>query len=113
MNERKNVVKVVGNPLTLLGEEIKQGGKAPAFKVIDKNLKEIESVIHDRKIKVICSVPSLDTPVCELEIKRFNDEAASLSKDIVIIFISMDLPFAITRFCQENNILFQKDMPIL
>lgn len=49
-------------------------------------------------------MPSLDTPVCQLEIKRFNDEAAILSKDVLIIFVSMDLPFAQVRFCRENNI---------
>ncbi|MFH1782186.1 MAG: thiol peroxidase [Candidatus Omnitrophota bacterium] len=102
--ERKNAITVKGNPLTLLGEELKVGAKVPGFKVIDGDLKEVSSEDFKDKIKLIASVPSLDTPVCDTEIKRFNDEASSLSKDLAIIFISMDLPFAQKRFCQDNTI---------
>lgn len=102
--ERKNAIKVKGTPVTLLGEEIKTGQKAPAFTVLDSNLKEIKSEEYNGKIKLIASVPSLDTPVCDAEIHNFNKEAASISKDAVIIFISMDLPFAQKRFCQDNDI---------
>ena len=102
--ERKNVVTAKGDPLTLLGEEIKTGQDAPDFKVLDADLKEAGLDNYKYKIKFIASVPSLDTPVCDLQIKRFNDEAANISKDISIIFISMDLPFAQKRFCQEYSI---------
>ena len=102
--ERKNAVTMKGNPLTLLGEEVKIGEKAKGFKALNNNLEEVSSDKFKNKIKLIASVPSLDTPVCDLEIKRFNDEATKLSKDIVIIFISMDLPFAQKRFCQLNSI---------
>ena len=102
--ERKNVVTVKGNAVTLLGEEAKPGQKAQDFKALNTGLEEATLSSFKNKIKLIASVPSLDTPVCDLEIKRFNDEAAKLSKDLAIIFISMDLPFAQKRFCQANEI---------
>ena len=102
--ERKAVITMKGKPLTLLGDEAKVGADAKDFKALDKTLEEASLDKFKGKIKLIASVPSLDTPVCDTEIKRFNDEAAKLSKDIVIIFISMDLPFAQKRFCQENSI---------
>lgn len=102
--ERLNAATLKGNPLTLLGKEIKIGEKAPDFTVLSNDLKEIMLDQFKNKIKLIASVPSLDTPICDLEIKRFNDEATSLSKDIIIIFISMDLPFAQKRFCSAYNI---------
>ena len=102
--ERKNVVTFKGNPVTLLGEEIKVGQKAPNFKILTSDLSEVSLGNFKGKIKLIASVPSLDTPICDLQIKRFNDEAAKISKDVVIIFISMDLPFAQKRFCDAYNI---------
>jgi thiol peroxidase len=102
--ERKNVVTIKGKPLTLLGDAVKSGDKAGDFKALDKDLKEVSLADFKGKIKLVASVPSLDTPVCDTEIKRFNDEAAKLSKDLAIIFVSMDLPFAQKRFCQENDI---------
>ncbi|MFH1478277.1 MAG: thiol peroxidase [Candidatus Omnitrophota bacterium] len=101
-DERKITIK--GNPLTLLGSELDVGGKVANFKVLDSELKEVSSGDFSGKIKLIASVPSLDTPVCDTEIKRFNDEASKSSKDLVVLFISMDLPFAQKRFCQMNNI---------
>ena len=108
--ENKNAVKVKGSPVTLIGEEIKTGQSARDFKVLNTNMEEVTLSGFKNKIKLIASVPSLDTPVCDLEIKRFNDEAAKLSKDLVIIFISMDLPFAQKRFCQANEIKIVKTL---
>ncbi len=102
--ERKGMVTIKGEPLTLSGEEIKVGDKAPAFTVLAQDLKETTSDSFKGKVKLIASVPSLDTPVCDLQIKRFNDEASSISRDVAIIFISMDLPFAQKRFCKEYDI---------
>ena len=103
-------VTVKGNPVTLLGEEVSAGQKAQDFKVLNTSLEEVTLSNFKNKIKLIASVPSLDTPVCDLEIKRFNDEASKLSKDLVIIFISMDLPFAQKRFCQANEIKIVKTL---
>ena len=102
--ERQNAVTLKGNPLTLMGKEVQIGEKAPEVKVLDNDLKEVTLSAFKDKVKVIASVPSLDTPVCDLQIKRFNDEATGLSKDVVIIFVSMDLPFAQKRFCQAHDI---------
>jgi len=102
--ERTNVVTFKGSPLTLLGDEVKVSQKAKDFKALDSDLNEKGLGDFKGKVKLIASVPSLDTPVCDTEIKRFNDEAAKLSKDLAIIFISMDLPFAQKRFCQEFDI---------
>lgn len=104
MTERSGIITIEGNPLTLLGDEIKIGQEAPNFTVLDGNLEEKSLTSFEGKIKLIASVPSLDTPICDLQIKRFNDEASKLSKDIVIIFVSMDLPFAQKRFCQAYDI---------
>ncbi|MDP8299798.1 MAG: thiol peroxidase [Candidatus Tantalella remota] len=101
---RSDIVTVKGGPVTLVGNEIKVGMEAPVFKVLDADLEEVSLDVFDGKTKLIASVPSLDTPVCDLQIKRFNDEAASVGKDIVILFISMDLPFAQKRFCQAYDI---------
>jgi len=102
--ERANVVTLKGKPITLIGEEVKVGQKGKDFKVSAQDLSEKRLADFKGKVKLIASVPSLDTPVCDTEIKRFNDEASKLSKDLVIIFISMDLPFAQKRFCQEFDI---------
>lgn len=102
--ERNDAVKLKGKPVTLIGDEVRAGQKARDFKALDSNLNEVSMSGFKGKIKLIASVPSLDTPVCDSEIKRFNDEAAKLSKNLVIIFISMDLPFAQKRFCQEFDI---------
>ena len=102
--ERNNAVTMKGVSLTLVGEEIKIGVKAPDFRALDQTLKDVSLSSFEGKIVVLAAVPSLDTPICDLQIKRFNDEAAKLSKDIKVLFISMDLPFAQKRFCQEFNI---------
>ncbi|MBU1007055.1 MAG: thiol peroxidase [Candidatus Omnitrophica bacterium] len=102
--ERKNAITMKGSGLTLLGDEVKPGARAANFTCLDKDLKEASLDDLKGKVKLIASVPSLDTPVCDTEIKRFNDEAAKLSDGLVTVFISMDLPFAQKRFCQDNNI---------
>lgn len=102
--EGSNTITVKGNPMTLLGEAVREGQTAPGFKVVNTELKDVAFDEFKGKVKLIASVPSLDTPVCDLEIKRFNEEAVKLSKEIEIIFISMDLPFAQKRFCQANEI---------
>lgn len=93
-----------GSPLTLVGRTAKVNSAAPDFKVVSQDLKEVGLSDFDGKIKLISSFPSLDTPVCDMQVKEFNKRAAGLSFDIAVIGISKDLPFAQKRFCQENSI---------
>lgn len=93
-----------GSPLTLVGQQPKTGMKAPDFSVVSQDLKEVTLSDFSGKVKVISSFPSLDTPVCDLQVKEFNKRAAGFSPDTVVIGMSKDLPFAQKRFCQENNI---------
>jgi thiol peroxidase len=99
MKERTGEITMKGNPLTLLGEEIKVGDKAPDAEVLDNDLNRVQLASFRGKVCVISSVPSLDTPVCDTETRRFNDEASKLGPDVVILTISMDLPFAQKRWC--------------
>ncbi|HEY3277471.1 MAG TPA: thiol peroxidase [Syntrophorhabdaceae bacterium] len=102
--ERKGMVTFAGNALTLVGMEVKIGDKAPSFKVLDKELKEVTLSDYEGKIKIISVTPSLDTPVCNLQAKTFNKEAQALSADVAVLNVSMDLPFAIARFCASEGI---------
>ena len=97
--ERKNVVTFKGGPLTLIGPEIKVGDKAPDFKLIDTGLKPITLADSKGKTRLISVVPSIDTPVCDLQTKRFNQEASKLPANVAVITVSMDLPFAQGRWC--------------
>jgi len=93
-----------GNPLTLIGRVLKVGILAPDFKVTAQDLKEVTSFDFKGKVKLIATFPSLDTPVCDLQVKEFNKRAAKVSSDVVILGISKDLPFAQKRFCSQNDI---------
>src|SRR3989339_104115 len=93
-----------GSPLTLVGRNIKVGNAAPYFRVVAQDSKEVSLLDFKGKIKLVTSFPSIDTPVCDLQVKEFNKRAVGLSSDIVIIGISKDLPFAQARFCQANDI---------
>jgi thiol peroxidase len=99
MEERTGIITMKGNPLTLLGKELKVGDSAPDFEVLDNNLSPVTLSSFKGKVCVISSVPSLDTPVCDMETRRFNQEAGNLSADIQILTMSMDLPFAQKRWC--------------
>ena len=99
MEERTGIITMKGNPLTLIGTELKIGDSAPDVEVLDNNLSPVKLSSFRGKICVISSVPSLDTPVCDMETRRFNKEAGKLSADIQILTISMDLPFAQKRWC--------------
>jgi thioredoxin-dependent peroxiredoxin len=102
--ERKGGTTFKGNPLTLIGGEVKAGQKAPDFKALTNELVAAGLGDFKGRVKLIASVPSLDTPVCDLEIKRFNKEATAMSAEVVVLFVSMDLPFAQKRFCDAHEI---------
>ncbi|HAH19667.1 MAG: lipid hydroperoxide peroxidase [Omnitrophica WOR_2 bacterium GWF2_43_52] len=93
-----------GNPLTLVGRAISVGNAAANFKVVNGDLKEISLFDLKGKVKVITSFPSIDTPVCDMQVKEFNRRASGLSPDSVIVGISKDLPFAQKRFCASYDI---------
>jgi thiol peroxidase len=102
--ERKKLVNFKGTPLTLVGTELRVGDKAPDFIVLDNNLNLTGLRNFQGKLKIISVTPSLDTPVCDLQARRFNEEASKLSSNIVVLNISMDLPFALARFCSTAGI---------
>ncbi|SPD74654.1 putative thiol peroxidase [uncultured Desulfobacterium sp.] len=104
MEERKGLITMRGNPLTLVGNEVKTGDLAPDFEVLDNDLKPIKLSAFDGKVRIISSVPSLDTPVCDMETRRFNSEAVNMGDDVVILTISMDLPFAQKRWCGASGV---------
>lgn len=92
-----------GNPLTLIGPELKVGDKAPDFEVVDGALAPVGLAGTGHNVRIFSVVPSLDTPVCDAQTKRFNEEAAKLS-GVDIYTISMDLPFAQKRWCGAFNV---------
>ena len=99
MNEKTGIITFKGNPMTLMGAELKVGEAAPDFAVVDNGLAATSLASFAGKIKIISAVPSLDTPVCDTETRRFNQEAAALPGDIVVLTVSLDLPFAQKRWC--------------
>ena len=104
MKERQGLITMKGNPLTLMGNEVKVGEKAPEFTVLDNDLTPVQFSSFRGNICILSSVPSLDTPVCDMETRRFNEEASRLDKDILILTISMDLPFAQKRWCAAAGV---------
>jgi len=103
--ERKDAVTMKGRPMTLVGPELKVGDKAPEFECIDALSRPVRLSDTMGKVRLIASVPSLDTSVCEVETERLNTEARMLPVDkVAMIVISMDLPFAQERFCGMKDI---------
>ena len=96
--ERPGEMTLRGNPFTLIGPELKVGDKAPEFEAIDGSLKPVTLASTGNAVRVFSVVPSLDTPVCDAQTKRFNEEAANMPGVEVYTF-SMDLPFAQKRWC--------------
>ena len=104
MTERPGLITMKGKLLTLLGQEVKIGDPAPDFVVVANDLAEFRFSTLKGQVCIISSVPSLDTPVCDLETRRFNEEAASLGSQVRILTISMDLPFAQKRWCAAAGV---------
>jgi thiol peroxidase len=104
MNERNGIITFKGNPFTLLGPELKVGDKAPDFVVVDNGLAAVTLASSAGKVRIISAVPSLDTPVCDTETRRFNQEAANLQGDVTVLTVSLDLPFAQKRWCGAAGI---------
>jgi len=102
--ERKGAVTMRGNPMTLVGPEIKPGQKAPSFTAVGKGLAQVALDQFKGKVKIFSAIPSVDTPVCDMETRRFNEEASKLPGDVQIVTISMDLPFAQARWCGATGV---------
>jgi len=99
MEEHTGIITMKGNPLTLVGNLPKIGDPAPEFEIRDNDLSPVKLSSFRGKVCVIVTVPSLDTPVCDIETRRFNEEAGTLGPDVEIVVVSMDLPFAQKRWC--------------
>jgi thiol peroxidase len=104
MQKRANAVTFKGKPLTLLGPQLKAGDKAPDFACLNSGLEEVNLGKTPAKARLFAAVPSLDTPVCSIETKKFNDALAALKDQVASYTVSLDLPFAQKRFCSSENI---------
>lgn len=102
--ERTGIITMKGNPLTLIGPSLSVGDKAPDFAVLDKELSPVKLEDYKGHIKVISVTPSLDTPVCDMQVTWFNEDAANQPDEVAVLNISMDLPFALSRFCSTKGI---------
>lgn len=101
--KRPEAVTLKGKPLTLVGPELKAGEKAPDFEMVDQTLSAVSLASTSGRPRIFSVVPSLDTPVCDAQTKRFNDAAAQLD-GLDIYSISMDLPFAQKRWCSSFGV---------
>jgi thiol peroxidase len=110
MKERTGVITMKGQPLTLSGQQVKAGDAAPDFEAVANDLEPVNFSFFLGKVCIISSVPSLDTSVCSLQTRKFNEQAGRFGPDVAIITISMDLPFAQSRFCDSEGI---KNLQIL
>ncbi|OUS77585.1 lipid hydroperoxide peroxidase [Paenibacillus sp. MY03] len=102
--ERTGVATLKGNPITLIGPELAVGDQAPDFS-LNKSLTEVVSLQdYVGKVKLISVVPSIDTGVCDAQTRRFNEEAAALGDNVVVLTVSVDTPFAQSRWCAAAGI---------
>jgi thiol peroxidase len=99
MKEHSGAITMKGNPLTLVGSKLSVGDSAPDVEVLGNDLNPVKLSSFKGKVCVLSVVPSLDTPVCDIQTRKFNDEAGKLGDDVAILTISMDLPFAQKRWC--------------
>tara|TARA_R110001592_G_scaffold14589_3_gene65006 strand:+ start:3460 stop:4140 length:681 start_codon:yes stop_codon:yes gene_type:complete len=104
LTQTQNLVKANNKYVTLLGTQVALGEQAPNFKVVDKNFLPVQLSDFEGQTVLISVVPSLDTGVCSIQTKRFNEEAAKLPSNITLLTISNDLPFAQKRFCKVENV---------
>lgn len=103
MQEHPNAITFLGGPLTLVGTPVSVGMKAPDFTLLDTDLNPVSLAAYAGKPFILSTVPSLDTPVCDMETRRFNQEAGKLG-DVPILTVSMDLPFAQKRWCAAAGV---------
>lgn len=109
MEKRTNIVTFKGKPITLLGKEIKVGDKAPDFTVLSTSLEPTHLSDSNGKVRIISVVPSVDTPVCDLQTRHFNEDASKM-EDVLVLSVSVDLPFALAKYCAAQGIENVKTM---
>jgi thioredoxin-dependent peroxiredoxin len=97
--QRRGGVTQKGKPLTVIGLELEPGNKAPDFRLLANDSSEVRLADSAGKVRLISVVPSLDTRVCDMQTRRFNQEAAAFGDDVVVLTVSVDLPFAQARWC--------------
>lgn len=103
--ERKGIFKFAGNDVTIIGPDIQVGQSAPEFTAQLQDWSNVQALEHTKgKVRIIGSLPSLSTSVCDRETRRFNQEAAGLGENVVIIVVSMDLPFTLKNWCAAAGI---------
>ncbi|GAB6038532.1 thiol peroxidase [Fundidesulfovibrio butyratiphilus] len=104
MSDRTGLVTMLGNPMTLTGTPVLVGKKAPDFALVDNDMAPKTLADYAGKVLIVSAVPSLDTPICDMETRRFNAEASKLGSDVMVLTVSMDLPFAQKRWCAAAGI---------
>jgi thiol peroxidase len=107
---RTSEVTFKGNPVSLVGPRLKPGDKAPNFECVDEGLAPVSLGATEGKARLFSVVPSLDTPVCSVQTKTFSDQLNALGDKIAAYTISLDLPFAMKRFCGEKSIQNLKNL---
>ncbi|MGH7142933.1 MAG: thiol peroxidase [Planctomycetota bacterium] len=100
---RKGAIKFKGNPMSLVGKEVKVGDVAPAFTLTDNGMQAVTLASSAGKVRLISVVPSLDTPVCDLQTAKFNEAAAKFPANVEVLTVSLDLPFAQKRWCGAKS----------
>ena len=104
MTERAAAVTLKGNPMTLLGDELKVGDAAPDFSLKANDMSDKSLGDYAGKVKLISVVPSLDTPVCDTETRKFNEAASGLGDGVVVLTVSVDTPMAQKRWCSAAGV---------
>jgi thiol peroxidase len=104
MQKRANAVTFKGSPLTLVGPQLKPGDRAPDFKCVTGSLSLVGVADTPAKARLFSVVPSLDTPVCSAQTKRFDESLAALKDKVACYTVSLDMPFAQKRFCSAENV---------
>ena len=103
-NKTNSNIKFQGNPITVSGAVLSEGSTVPNFKLSGNDLQDTTNADYQGKVLVISAVPSLDTPVCDVETRTFNEQVGSLPNDVVVLTVSRDLPFAQKRWCGASDI---------
>lgn len=104
MNTSNSNLTFKGNPLRVSGQAVRVGDTAPIFKLVTVDMQDATNETYSGKVLIISAIPSIDTPICQIETKRFNEEAGKLPGNVVVLTVSLDLPFAQKRWCGAEGV---------